>query len=124
MKALSIKQPYATLIANGIKTLEVRCWRTNYRGPLVIVSSKQPDRQAMLKYPLDDAPQGVTVALVDLVDIREGRRKDKKAALVDAVGSFVWELRVIRKLPPIPVKGRLNLYTLHRSITRRCGVET
>ena len=124
MKALSIKQPYATLIANGIKTLEVRSWRTNYRGSLVIVSSKQPDREAMLKYPLQDAPQGVTVALVELVDIREGQKKDRKAALVDPAGRFVWELRVIRKLPPISVKGQLNLYPLPKAVARRCGVET
>lgn len=29
MKVLSIKEPYATLIANGAKKIETRSWRTN-----------------------------------------------------------------------------------------------
>lgn len=74
MKALSIKQPWATLIANGIKTLEVRSWKVNYRGPLVIVSSKQPNRIALEEHGLENAPNGVTIALVDLFNVREGRR--------------------------------------------------
>lgn len=32
MKVLSIKEPYATLIANGDKLIETRSWKTNYRG--------------------------------------------------------------------------------------------
>lgn len=36
MKALSVKQPWAALIASGEKPYEVRTWRTDYRGPLVI----------------------------------------------------------------------------------------
>ena len=34
MKALSIRQPWAELIMQGRKTLELRTWRTNYRGAL------------------------------------------------------------------------------------------
>lgn len=41
MKALSIKQPYATLIAKGIKDVENRTWKTNFRGKIYIHSSKQ-----------------------------------------------------------------------------------
>lgn len=36
VKALTIRQPWATLIALGVKTIETRSWRTNYRGPLAI----------------------------------------------------------------------------------------
>jgi activating signal cointegrator 1 len=39
MKALTLHQPYATLIALGIKTIETRSWRTKYRGPLAIHAS-------------------------------------------------------------------------------------
>ncbi|MGH8579805.1 MAG: ASCH domain-containing protein [Gammaproteobacteria bacterium] len=42
MKALSLKQPWANLIAVGGKTIETRTWVTSYRGPLPIVSSKRP----------------------------------------------------------------------------------
>ena len=34
MKALTIKQPWASLIVHGIKDIENRTWRTDYRGPL------------------------------------------------------------------------------------------
>ncbi|EGZ6857670.1 ASCH domain-containing protein [Cronobacter sakazakii] len=39
MKALSIRQPWAWLIANGYKDIENRSWRTNYRGPVLIHAS-------------------------------------------------------------------------------------
>lgn len=36
MKALSLHQPYASAVAMGVKRIETRSWRTNYRGPLAI----------------------------------------------------------------------------------------
>jgi hypothetical protein len=39
MKALSIKQPWAALIAHGIKDIENRNWRTHFRGKIYIHSS-------------------------------------------------------------------------------------
>ena len=36
MRALTLHQPWASLIANGVKTIETRSWSTNYRGPLAI----------------------------------------------------------------------------------------
>jgi hypothetical protein len=36
MKALSLWQPWATLVALGVKKLETRSWSTTYRGPLAI----------------------------------------------------------------------------------------
>lgn len=40
MKALSIRQPYAWLIAQGIKDVENRTWHTGYRGPVLIHAGK------------------------------------------------------------------------------------
>lgn len=39
MKALSIKQPWASLIAHGIKDIENRTWRTHFRGKIYIHAS-------------------------------------------------------------------------------------
>lgn len=39
MKTLSIKQPWASLIAHGIKDIENRAWKTNYRGRIYIHAS-------------------------------------------------------------------------------------
>lgn len=45
MKALTIRQPWASLIAAGVKTIETRSWSTEYRGPLAIHAGKaKPER--------------------------------------------------------------------------------
>lgn len=45
MKALTIRQPWASLIAHGVKTIETRSWSTKYRGPLAIHAGKaKPER--------------------------------------------------------------------------------
>lgn len=40
MKALTIRQPWASLIAAGVKTIETRSWSTKHRGPLAIHAGK------------------------------------------------------------------------------------
>lgn len=42
MKALTLYEPYAALVATGWKEVETRDWYTNYRGPLAIHSSVHP----------------------------------------------------------------------------------
>lgn len=46
MKALSMTQPWATLVALGAKTIETRSWGTSYRGPLAIHAAYQFPREA------------------------------------------------------------------------------
>lgn len=41
MKTLTVRQPHASLIALGVKTIETRSWSTRYRGPLLIHAGKQ-----------------------------------------------------------------------------------
>lgn len=36
MKAITLWQPWASLVALGVKTIETRAWSTSYRGPLAI----------------------------------------------------------------------------------------
>jgi uncharacterized protein (UPF0264 family) len=43
VKALSIKQPWATLLVHGRKTIEVRRWQLRYRGQLLIHAARIPD---------------------------------------------------------------------------------
>lgn len=45
MKALSILQPWAWLIANGHKDIENRVWSTRYRGPFLIHAGKRWGRE-------------------------------------------------------------------------------
>jgi hypothetical protein len=48
MKVITIKQPYAQLICERIKTIENRSWKTSFRGRVLIHTSAKPNR-----YPLD-----------------------------------------------------------------------
>ncbi len=45
MKAITIWQPYASLLAVEEKKYETRSWATNYRGPIAIHAAKRPVRQ-------------------------------------------------------------------------------
>lgn len=46
MKALTLTQPWATLVAIGAKRIETRSWATKYRGPLAIHAAKSFPREA------------------------------------------------------------------------------
>jgi hypothetical protein len=56
MKAISIKQPWASLIIEGLKPVENRTWKSNYRGPLLIHASKIFD-QNNADYLINHAPK-------------------------------------------------------------------
>lgn len=46
MKALTVTQPWASLIAIGAKRIETRSWRSSYRGPLAIHAAKGFQKEA------------------------------------------------------------------------------
>ena len=101
MKALSIKQPWASLIASGIKTIETRTWKTDYRGPLLICSSKTPDI----------APAGQALAVAQLTDCRPMSVLDEGAARCRKYdGAYSWVLTDIRPIQPFAVRGRIGLF--------------
>ena len=47
MKAMTVIQPWAYLLASGKKQNETRSWRTNYRGEILIHAGKKDMTQAM-----------------------------------------------------------------------------
>src|SRR5437764_14875091 len=63
MYALSLKQPWATLLVHGLKTIEVRRWPTARRGPVLIhaakVSADRPEAWAHVPEELRQAAQMV-----------------------------------------------------------------
>ena len=112
LTALSVKQPYANQIRDGIKTIETRTWATPHRGPLVIVSSKRPA--------ID--PAGCAIAIVELSDCRPMTAADWIAACcAPAPDRWGWHLTNIRALiTPIPVTGRLGLFSITLPRMPRC----
>lgn len=106
MKALSVKQPWANMIARGEKTIELRSWGTKHRGDLLICSSKQPNI----------APAGRALAIANMVDCRPATQKDEAAACsVIWVGTDVsWVFENVRRITPFPVTGAQGLFDIER----------
>lgn len=100
-KALSLKQPFANLVASGQKTIETRTWKTLYQGDLWILSSLKP---AII-------PAGCAVALVELVGCRPMREEDEPAACCSLYyGAWAWDLRNIRRCVPFRARGTLGVF--------------
>ncbi|MFU1797354.1 ASCH domain-containing protein [Paenibacillus azoreducens] len=86
MKAITIIQPWATLIAIGEKKYETRSWSTNHRGQLAIHAGKQIDLVACEREPIKStlAKHGYTannlpaVAVVALCNLEECYKVDNR----------------------------------------------
>ena len=110
MKALSIKQPWATMIATGEKTIETRTWSTKYRGRLLICSGKTPVAQ-ILRVTTPDMLLGMGLCTVNLVNVRPYLESDCTASCCDyCPNAYAWVLEDIRPLQPFPVKGMLRIF--------------
>lgn len=110
IKAISIRQPWANWIAWIWKKIETRTWKTNYRGPLLIVASKKPDPNYDTP-DFDTEPRGQAVAIVDLIDCRPMTWRDVGDAKCECYsGAYAWVLANVRRIKPFPVRGRQGLY--------------
>lgn len=137
MKALSLWQPWATLMALGSKRIETRSWSTKYRGPLAIHAAKRftrTERELCGLEPfagvlsaggyddLDDLPLGALVAVVDLVDIvptdptlfgaiRTELGEHELSFGNYGPGRFAWKTENCRRLDdPVPWRGAQGLF--------------
>lgn len=103
MKAITIHQPHATLIAIGEKGNETRSWATKHRGPLAIHAGKriykdlceqEPFKSILDKhgYTADNLPTGCVVAIANLAECREIGSVDtfQKEANLKWSDQFIW----------------------------------
>lgn len=78
MKAITIIQPWATLIALGEKRFETRSWATRHRGEIAIHAGKKLDKKICRREPFRSAlaehgytesnlPTGAVIAIADLL---------------------------------------------------------
>ncbi len=128
MKALTICEPWATLIAQGVKRIENRTWRTHYRGPLAIHAGKSRSHWraaaadptawlAQYHVPLpsrESCAFGSVVAIATLIDVVPlAELPDDLRSHPFAEGPWCWILADVRRLEiPIVCKGQLNLWNL------------
>ena len=126
-RALSLHQPHALLIAEGIKTIETRSKRTHIRGDVLICAAQkcnaeiraeiQEYRQTQILHThrYSTIHYGKAMALVEIYDcvpLKEEMRAD--AALLynhDIEGKWAYMLRNIRPVRGIyTVKGRQGFF--------------
>jgi len=126
MKVITIKQPWATLIAEGYKEYEFRTWKTKYRGDILIHAGKGIDKKAMerFKHLNLEYPVGKIIAkaiITDCVKV-DDRLRDvlaKKDPIVykgvinkssNDWDGYGFKLENIEKINPIEVNGKLSLW--------------
>ena len=130
MKAITIKQPFASLIAAGIKEYEFRTWKTNYRGEILIHAGRGVDKKAMSKfsgYGLE-YPSGCIAAkavLVDCIQVDDVFRKllaKKNPAVYHSIvkhkewEGYAFKLEKVERVEPIPAKGKLSIWEYEEGI--------
>ncbi len=132
MKVLTIKQPWATLIAKGYKEYEFRTWKTKYRGDILIHAGKSIDKKALdrfknlnLEYPV-----GQIIAKANITDCIKVDNKlrnilaQKDPILYKGVinktsndwDGYGFKLENIQEIEPIYINGKLNLWNYEGEI--------
>ncbi len=136
LRALTVKDPWATLIAIGAKQIETRSYRTRHRGPIAIHSSKafsredqelcfqEPVRGALeragIRFPTD-MPRGAIIAVAEAAACAQvpGGQDWEEDIPPEPERSFgfyspnrwMWRLANIRRLTePVPCRGMLGLW--------------
>jgi hypothetical protein len=106
MKALSLCQPFASLVATGKKTIETRVWPTRYRGRLLICAGLRPwpTPSGYDGPPIDSLPRGVALCTVRVVNCRPMTKDDEAAACCELYPrAWAWELADVEPVEPFPV---------------------
>lgn len=133
MKALTLTQPWATLVAIGAKRIETRSWSTNYRGQIAIHAAKgfpPSARELCAKPPFSTALNSVGLSLLDLptgaviatAELWRVLRIDWNVSTLLpppepelSFGDYTplryaWYFRHVRAIDPVPAKGALGLW--------------
>lgn len=128
MKAITVLQPYASLIAEGLKKYETRGWPTTYQGPIAIHAGKQnlfngldfvtgAEIQNALPVLPDILPAGAVIAIAEITDCIEMTDEFiKSLPRLEIlfghykVGRYAWKLENVRKIEPMPARGMQKIW--------------
>lgn len=115
-KALSVHQPYAGKIANGLKPIEVRSRNINYRGNIVICSTASPV--------IEGYENSVALCIAEIYDVVKFSELTENEKILTQIPKqnwylyktfYAWKLRNIKKVHKMPVKGGQGLFNLYSS---------
>jgi hypothetical protein len=116
--AISIRQPWAELILSGRKSIEIRTWRTGYRGELWLHTGLKGNERSEQEYGLAALFKGGYVGIVsldavipmDLVRWKLWQEKHLHSGSYHP-SMYAWALSSPRRFEdPIPAPGRLGLF--------------
>ena len=123
MKVLTIQEPCATAIMMGLKTIETRNWRTNYRGRLYIHAAStrwKYTTSTMTAMVGDKLNYGKVICSCDLVDcvlmtpeFIDQLSPQELALGIYEPGRYAWILDNVEVLEtPFVTKGHLGIWNL------------
>ena len=118
MKVITIKQPWATLIAKGYKEYEFRTWKTKYRGDILIHAGKGTDKEAMTRFKdlKLEYPKGCIIAkakITDCIYVDDNFRKKvipKNPNVYKSLNNTEWKgygfkIEEVEEIRPIEING-------------------
>lgn len=123
MKVLTLKQPWATLVAEGIKKYEFRTWKTNYRGKVLIHAGAGVEKKELARFKdLNlEYPSKRIIAEVEIEDCLELDDNLNKKIINEnniAYGSkyrtgYAWKLKNVKKINvDKDINGKLGLWNI------------
>lgn len=124
--ALSIRQPWAELIMAARKSIEIRTWSTDYRGPLWIHAGRARDVELDQRFGLSEPYRGGFIGRVTLSAVLQFDRDQwdrwRDRHLSDGsmpATAYGWILRnPIRLKEPVPAHGSLGLFKPDEEMSR------
>jgi hypothetical protein len=132
MKALSVRQPWASLIVLGLKCVEIRSWPTDYRGPLLIHAAKTLDELAMRRFHIENVPTGCLIGTFDLIEVEKltpTRWRELANEHLDggafAANLYAWHIANPHPLKmSLPYRGDRNLFQviIDDELARQAGL--
>lgn len=124
LKVITLRQPWATLVAEGIKKYEFRSWKTKYRGKILIHAGTGIDKEDMKKYDNMNLEflSGRIVAIAEIEDCLELDEQLNKKIIAEnniAYGNkirtgYAWKLKNIKKIDyHREINGKLGLWNIN-----------
>lgn len=132
---LSVRQPWAYLIVAGLKDVENRTWKTNYRGELYIHAGKAFDWDALPfiqanhvdvwqtiaqqfhllgwvipRREITNSMRGQLGAIIGRVNLIDCGRS--KSIWAQPEVAYHWQVGNAQSIVPIPMRGQLGLFQI------------
>jgi hypothetical protein len=116
IRAMTIYEPYATAIAEGLKRYETRTRPTYVRGEILICAGKRPPCGPLHIVAQERCNPGHALAIVELyastpVENCFFENGPERELGNFSPGRFAWCLRNVRRLKtPVPIKGSQGFF--------------